>query len=115
MRRCPTVFALALCLAALLALTIVGCSSGSSGGTSAGGATITLENIAFNPASSTVKVGDSIMFINKDSMDHHVFVGTADLGVQPSGALVTWKATTAGDFPLKCVIHPSMTGVITVK
>lgn len=136
MRLSRMVFVLMFCVVCLLAFSLVGCSSGSSGGlyggsggstttgstgsgssggASAGGTTITMENFAFNPASATVKVGDTVTFVNKDSVDHHVFVGSTDLGVQASGASTTWKAAAAGNFPIKCVIHPSMTGDITVQ
>ena len=123
MHRTRQILAAVVLLGMLVVLAACGSSgtsggtsgSGSSGGTSAGGTTITEQNFAFNPGSSTVNVGDTVTFVNKDSADHHVVVGTTDLGVQASGASVTWKATTAGNFPLKCIIHPTMTGDITVK
>lgn len=89
---------------------------GSTGGTTSGtGTTIDEKNFSFNPSSLTAKVGDTITFTNSDSTQHHVVVGTTDLGIQNPGATVTFKATKAGTLPIKCLIHPSMTGQIIVK
>ena len=79
-----------------------------------GGATITLQNFQFSPSSLTVKTGDTVTFANNDSVAHHIVVGTQDLGVQAPGASVTWTAPKDGVYVLKCLIHPSMAGRITV-
>jgi plastocyanin len=114
--------------AALVLLTMVtGCSTsytappatgGATGGTTggaAGGATITEQNITFNPSTLTVKVGETVTFKNADSVPHDVVVGTKDLGEQQPGQDVTWTADKAGTIDFKCIIHPSMTGQITVQ
>lgn len=116
-------------LAALVALALVlvacsgtsGQSGGTTGGTSSGtssgttgGTTITLQNLAFNPTSLTVKVGDTVTIKNEDTAPHHIVVGTDDLGEQAQGATVTWKAPKDGVYMMKCLIHPSMQGQITV-
>ena len=128
MQRHPMTAVLVVCLAVLLAVALAGCSSGgssstggtsggsaSTGGTSAGGTTITEEGFAFNPASVTVKVGDTVTFTNNDSAPHEVSIDNQNLGSQSQGQSVTWQATKAGTFPYKCTIHPSMTGEITVQ
>jgi plastocyanin len=76
--------------------------------------TIVEQNFQFTPANLTVPVGTVVTFLNQDSVAHHVFVGTTDLGLQQPGASVTWNAASNGTFPVKCVIHPSMTGQIVV-
>jgi plastocyanin len=90
---------------------------GSSGGTSATTApdTISMQNTQFSPSSLTVKVGATVSIVNNDSYQHHVVVGTQDLGVQDPGKTVTWKAAKAGTHALKCLIHTSMTGEIVVQ
>jgi len=113
-----------------LVLALVGCGgSGSSGGgygtppasntsggaTGAGGATISEQNFAFSPSTLTVKVGDTVTFTNNDSTAHNVKIDGQELGSQNQGESKTWKATKAGSFPFSCVIHPSMTGQITVQ
>ena len=90
-------------------------TSGSSTTPATGGATVAEANFAFDPTSVTVKVGDTVTFTNKDSAAHDVKIDGQDLGNQPAGATVTWKATKAGTFPFVCTIHPSMTGQVTVQ
>ncbi len=109
MRRMSRVLALSLALVALLALVSCAPPSGTSGGN-----TITLQNIAFNPSTLTVKAGDTVTFKNADPMPHHIVAGTDDLGEQAPGATKTWKAPKDGVYNLKCLIHPSMSGRITV-
>ncbi len=125
--RNSTIIALGILVA--LALTITGCSAGGSGGapqgtgssggstppTTASGPTITEKDFAFSPATLTVKVGDVVTFVNEDSAPHNVSIDGAELGMQNQGASLTWTAAKAGDFPYSCVIHPAMTGTITVK
>ena len=123
-------------LVAVLALTVlvvVGCSGGSStpatggssggtttggtssGGTSSGGMTVTMQNFAFNPNVFTVKVGEVVTFKNADSVDHAVNIGGVAKGTVSPGATLEWTPDTAGTLPLKCTIHPQMTGTITVQ
>ena len=131
MTRHRAIVALALCLVALVALLAVGCAGGASsggssgstsgstsggtGGATAGGTTITEQNFAFSPSTATVKVGDTVTFTNNDSTGHNVTIDGQELGVQNQGESKTWKASKAGKFPFSCVIHPSMTGEITVQ
>jgi plastocyanin len=133
MRKALVFAAIACVVVVAMAVVLAGCASPSSsgggtstppatGGTSGGaaggatgGVTIDESGFAFNPSSATAAVGQVVTFTNSDSVDHHVVVGTDDLGVQAPGASVTWTAKAAGSFPIKCIIHPSMTGEITVK
>lgn len=115
--------------ASVLALSLAGCSSSGTSGSSAtpgatggstssgvtsGAKTIVENNYQFTPSSMNVQVGDKVTFSNKDSVPHHVFVGTTDLGEQQPGQDVSWTADKDGTFALRCSIHPSMTGQITV-
>jgi plastocyanin len=93
-------------------LAVAGCSSGATG--TSGSKTIVEKGFAFSPTSLSVSVGDTVTFMNEDSVPHHVVVGTDDLGVQPPGQTLTWTASTAGTIGVKCLIHPSMTAQITV-
>ena len=117
-----------VCLALIVVVALVGCSSGatsgggastppassSGGATGAGGTTITEQNFAFSPNSATVKVGDVVTFVNNDSTAHNVKIDGQELGSQNQGESKTWTATKDGNYPFSCVIHPSMTGQITV-
>ena len=93
-----------------------GATGGATGGTTGGAAvTVTEQNFAFSPSAVTAKVGDTITFTNNDSATHEVKIDGKDLGQQAQGASVTWTATKAGSFPFSCVIHPNMTGTVTVQ
>jgi plastocyanin len=130
-----TILIAAIAVALVAALVLTGCTGGSSGGTTAtppagggtssggtsgstgtpGGTTITESGFAFDPSTLEVKVGDTVTFTNQDSAPHNVEIDGRKLGEQTQGTSVGWKAQKAGTFPFKCVIHPSMTGQITVK
>lgn len=97
----------------LLALVACGGTTTNSGGSTSGN-TIVLKNLAFNPSSLSVSVGDTVTFSNEDNVPHHIVVGTDDLGQQQPGETKTWKAPADGTYQMKCIIHPSMTGQITV-
>ena len=77
--------------------------------------TVTEQNFAFSPADVKAKVGDTLEFVNNDSAPHEVSIDGTDLGQQTKGQSVTWTATKAGSIPFSCVIHPSMTGKVTVQ
>jgi plastocyanin len=126
-------FAALLVALAFMVLVVAGCSgsagtgAGSTTGTGAGstttttggtpssGMTVSLQNFAFNPSTFTVSVGEVVTFKNADSVTHVVNINGQDVGTLAPGATVTWTPTAAGTFPLKCTIHPQMTGTITVK
>jgi len=92
-------------------------TNGGTGGTTApaAGNVVIEKDLAFQPASLEIKVGDTVTFTNEDSAPHNVNIDGKDLGQQEQGASVTWTAEKAGSFPYSCTIHPSMTGEITVK
>jgi plastocyanin len=92
-----------------------GYSGGGSGGQAAKG-TVRIAAFAFNPASRTAKVGDSVTWTNKDRTAHTV---TADTGAFDAGSLAPGKSFSftfdqAGTFTYHCRIHPRMTGKVIV-
>lgn len=128
MKRHRLALPLTLLVASIIVLALVGCSGGSGGGygatpstapsgggTTTGGTTIAEQNFAFSPSTLTVKVGDTVTFTNNDSAAHNVKIDGQELGSQNQGESKTWKAAKAGSFPFSCIIHPSMTGQITVQ
>jgi plastocyanin len=114
-----------LVVLAVVALALLGCgsggssgssgSSGSTGGSTTGGTTVVEKNIAFDPSTLAVKAGDTVTFKNDDSVPHNVKIDGRELGTQQPGESKTWTASKAGSYPYSCVIHPSMTGEITVE
>jgi plastocyanin len=104
---------LAVFSAALVVVTVAGCSGGGSGA-AAGGATVIEKNFAFTPNTLAVNVGDTVTFMNQDAAPHEVSINNQDLGKQSPGQNVTWKASSAGTYPFRCLIHATMTGQVTV-
>ncbi len=121
-RRGHVALILALFVVLVVAVFAAGCGGGTSGTTTtaAGGASggqVVMKSFAFDPASVTVKVGDSVTWTNNDSATHTV---TADNGEFKSsdiapGATFTQKFDKAGTYPYHCSIHPSMKGTVVVQ
>lgn len=105
---------LAIVTLALL-VALVGCSGTSTGGgTGTAKNTVVMKNITFEPSSLKVNSGDTVTFQNDDSVPHHIVVGNDDLGEQQPGESKTWKASADGMYTMRCIIHPTMQGEITV-
>jgi plastocyanin len=91
-------------------------SPASSGG---GGKTVAIgmQNIKFSPTSQTVKVGQKVVWTNKDSVDHNV---TATSGGSfksknfGQGGTFSFTPTKPGTIKYVCTIHPGMDGTLTV-
>ena len=77
--------------------------------------TVLEKDFAFVPSTLTVGVGDKVVFKNTDSVSHQVRIDGTNLALQAADASVVWTAPRTGTFPFSCVLHPSMTGQITVK
>jgi len=74
-------------------------------------------NMSFEPASVTVRLGQSVAFRNMDSVTHDIDqdAGRWDAGeIEPGAIGPSVRMTAAGPQPYHCVIHPSMVGSITV-
>jgi plastocyanin len=85
----------------------------------AGGATVqvTMVNRTFNPATVTVKVGDTILWTNQDSMQHDVVADNGEFKSQlfNKDQTFSFTFTKAGTYPYYCSIHPGMTGTVIVQ
>jgi plastocyanin len=124
MKKIARVLALSVALVAVIAA--VGCSASSTppatpGGSSSapaattGSTTVTIKNFTFEPASVTIKVGESVEFKNEDSVAHTVTGTSFDSGEIAPGASFFQKFDTAGTEAYKCSIHPQMTGTVIVQ
>lgn len=113
------------------ALAVAGCGgSSSSSGTSSSGATstpspgssgktvqVTLQNIAFNPSTTTAKVGQTITWTNRDTVSHNVTAKTGGSFHSPTlgqGQTYSYKLTKPGTITYVCTIHPGMQATINV-
>jgi plastocyanin len=125
---------LTLSAALALAIAVSACGGGSGGGSTStsgsstpssaassssggGSVAIKMQNIAFSPNSSTVKVGEKVTWTNDDSTNHNV---TATSGADfkskdfGNGGTFSFTPDKAGTIKYVCTIHPGMTGTLTV-
>ena len=113
-------------LVACLALVLAGCgggndkgssSSGGGGSSSGGTVTIDMKNIKFAPQDATVKVGQTVKWVNQDAVDHDVQAKSgADFKSElfGNGKSFEWKADKAGTVSYVCTVHPGMVGTLKV-
>jgi plastocyanin len=122
----------ALPLLAVVALAAAGCGSSdksssssqaapatstASGGTAAGGGktvTIDMKNIAFNPSSATVKVGQTVKWVNQDSAPHNVTGGPLHSKTFGKGGSFSFTPKKAETISYVCTVHPNMKATLTV-
>jgi plastocyanin len=78
---------------------------------------VTIAGFAFDPATVTIQVGDSVTWTNQDSTAHTATAGDGsfDTGNIGNGASATVTFDTAGTFAYACSIHPTMTGTVVVE
>ena len=109
-------------------------STSAGGGGAAAAATLTIPvgaatpgNPSYDPVSLTVKKGDEIDVVNKDSSPHTVTSGKTpdapDAGKQFDTSIVNVGASAkvatanlqAGEYDFHCAVHPFMTGKLKVE
>lgn len=79
---------------------------------------VEIKNHAFNPKNTSINVGDTVQWTNRDAMGHTV---TADDGSFDSGIMAatdppySWQFNSAGSVPYHCDVHPGMKGAVTVS
>jgi hypothetical protein len=84
----------------------------------AASANVNIIDFAFNPASVTIHVNDSVVWT---WIGPTVHTATSDTGLWDSGLLSTPGAkfthtfTSSGSFPYFCVVHPFMTASVSVQ
>jgi plastocyanin len=129
-----------MAVAAVVAIAVAGCSSGSDEGsgspatgapTPAAGASapsagasapsmgdlVNIQNFAFNPNTLTVAPKTAVTWKFDDSTDHTVVADDNSFASQPMGNGQTYSHTfaTAGTVSYHCSIHPFMKASVTVK
>jgi plastocyanin len=83
----------------------------------AGEVSVEVKDFAFNPASITATVGQTITFTNGDSAPHTATLddGSCTTPNIASGSSDGLTFTAAGTYPFHCKVHPNMKGTITVS
>lgn len=80
------------------------------------GNAVTIQNMAFAPATITVKAGDTVTWTNQDGVGHSATAddNSFDTGVLDQGKSGSATFSKAGTFTYHCSIHPNMNGVVIV-
>ena len=77
------------------------------------------ENKSFNKKDITIKVGDSIIFINNDKYNHNIYSKTEshefDSGARKHGTVKSITFSRPGKIKARCAIHPRMKLTIIVE
>lgn len=80
------------------------------------GAKVTISNFAFDPATITIKAGQTVTWTNQDTVAHTV-VADDNSWKSPdinNGASFSHTFTTAGTYAYHCSIHPKMKATVIV-
>ena len=97
------------------AVTTAGTPTTSGGGGS--GAAVTIKGFAFDPATVTIKAGETVTWTNQDSANHTVVADNGEFtsGDLGNGATFSFKFDTAGTYAYHCSVHPSMKATVVVQ
>lgn len=78
--------------------------------------TVTIDGVQFAPATVHAKVGDTVVWMNKDPFPHTVTAsGKFDSGTIQSGKSWRFKLKAKGTFEYICTLHPTMKASLVVK
>lgn len=78
--------------------------------------TVTIEGMVFKPVTLTIKPGDTVVWTNKDIVEHTATAaGTFDSKLIAPAKSWRQMFKTKGSFDYICKYHPTMTGRLVVK
>ncbi|KAA9166942.1 copper-binding protein [Amycolatopsis acidicola] len=79
---------------------------------------VAIKNYAYDPASLTVAVGDTVTWTNEDTAPHTVTVTDGPVKFNSpnlaQGETYTYTFTQAGTYSYYCAVHPDMKATVTV-
>ncbi len=77
---------------------------------------VTISNFAFDPATITVKAGQTVVWTNEDTASHTVVADDNSFQSPsiPTGQTYSHTFTTAGTVSYHCSIHPKMKATVIV-
>ncbi|MHC1718660.1 MAG: cupredoxin family copper-binding protein [Acidaminococcaceae bacterium] len=107
-----------LSIITILAFAIIGCGTGKSAqpsGQIGEKNTVTIHEFKFNPAEITIQKGETITWINEDSVTHTVTGTGINSGSLEKGKTFKKTFNETGTFDYICTPHPYMKGKIIVK
>lgn len=101
-------------LKALGALTLLGLASSAPTQTPAREHVITMRNMSYGRMPAGIRVGDTIVWVNRDNVPHTATARNRSFNVNvPQGRSVRMTVRQAGAFAYYCIYHPAMRGTIT--
>jgi plastocyanin len=79
--------------------------------------TVAIDGVAFAPATLTVKVGETVVWVNRDPFPHTVTSQAGGFDSHDIAPGQSWRytPTKAGVFPYLCTLHPTMHATLTVE
>lgn len=107
----------------LVCFALASCGGDDDGGGSSpepasGGTEVSMKDIQFQPGELEVKAGDTVTWVNDDSVGHDVTAdnfSSGDPGGLQGGDTYEHTFDKAGTFDYVCKVHPGMEGTVTVK
>ena len=101
---------------AFAAALLLALASGLPGTAQAATLEVKIDNFTFGPQKLTVKLGDTVTWINEDDIPHTmVSIGRFRSAALDSGEKFTFTFTKVGTFEYFCGLHPQMQGTIVVE
>jgi plastocyanin len=102
---------LGLAAAVALALAVAGCAKPHQPQTYV----VTMADMAYGPAPASIRVGDTIKWVNNDIFQHTATAkdGSFDVDLAPKASATT-VIDHAGTIDFYCKYHPGMTGRLSV-
>jgi plastocyanin len=82
--------------------------------------TVIQSHTSFDKPEVTVRVGDTVVFVNQDVVTHNIQIvnennSIDDKGLQRPGGKVETIISTPGEYKVRCSIHPKMRMKLVVQ
>ena len=78
--------------------------------------TVVIDGLKYEPETLTAKVGDRIVWVNKDPFPHTATsAGAFDSREIAAGKSWTYTPRKAGEYGYICTLHPTMKGTLRVE
>jgi plastocyanin len=75
---------------------------------------IVMRNMSYGPAPAGIRVGDTILWVNRDNVPHTATARNRSFNVNvPQGRSVRMPVRQAGTFAYYCIYHPAMRGTLS--
>jgi plastocyanin len=77
--------------------------------------TVNIQSYSFQPAEITIRKGETVTWINQDSVDHTITGNSFDSGLFGKGQSFKQTFNESGIFEYHCSPHPNMKGKVIVQ